>query len=242
MKRLLLPLLLLVGPLLGACDCDDIFPDSIKGEGATVSENRSTAAFSGVRLAIDADVYLSQGAAQSIRVEGQRNVLDVLQTEVRDNQLSIGFDRTQVRRHDPIRIYLTLPALTSVDVSGSGQVAGQGPWNASDLHLNVSGSGGVALPQLIARDLRTTLSGSGDVQLGGTARHQQLTISGSGKLYAFALAHTTADVNISGSGQAELSVTEALQATISGSGTVHYRGRPAITSRISGSGRVVSAN
>lgn len=242
MKRLLLPLLLLVGPLLGACECDDIFPDSVKGEGAAVSEDRSTAAFSGVRLAIDADVYLSQGSVQSIRVEAQRNVLDVLQTEVRDNQLCLGFGRTTVRRHDPIRVYLTMPTLTSVEVAGSGRVVGQGPLNTQDLRLDVAGSGSVALPQLTVRDLRTTLSGSGDMQLGGTARRQQLTISGSGKLDGFALALNTAEVNINGSGGAELSVAETLQATISGSGVVYYRGRPAVTSRISGSGRVVSAN
>ena len=242
MKRLLLPLLLVVSALLTACDYDDVFPDRVEGVGPTVSESRSVAAFSGLSLGIDADVYLTQGPEQSVRVEGQRNVLDILKTDVRDNRLRISFNRANLRSHNAIRIYITLPTLSSVDVSGSGEVQSEGAWNVQDLDLNVSGSGNIELPQLSARDLRTTIAGSGDVQLGGTARAHQLSLSGSGEMEGFALTQATADVRLSGSGNARLSVTQALNAAISGSGTVYYRGQPVVTSRVSGSGRVISSN
>lgn len=159
MKQLLLSLLLLAEPLLTACDDDDVFLNHVKGEGPTVSETRSVAAFSGLDLNIDADVYLTQGTEQSVRVEGQRNILDILKTDVRDDRLRIRFDRGILDSHDAIRVYVTLPTLTSVSVAGAGLVQGQGLWSVQDLNLNVYGSGDIELPQLGARDLRTSILG-----------------------------------------------------------------------------------
>lgn len=48
----------------------------------------------------------------------------------------------------------------------------------------------------------------------------------------------TAVVNISGSGDARLRVSEALDVTITGSGDVEYHGDPQVNSNISGSGKV----
>jgi len=243
MKQLLSLLLLFVGSMLTACDDNDVFRNRLKGEGPTVSESRSVAAFSGLDLNIDADVYLTQGTEQSVRVEGQRNMLDILRTDVRDGRLSIKFDyRGNLESHDAIRVYITLPTLTSVSVSGSGQVQGEGLWGVQDLSLNVNGSGGINFPQLGARDLRTSIAGFGNVRLGGDVRRHRLEINGSGEVNAFELTQATADVRISGSGNTRLHVTQALDATINGSGTVYYRGQPTVTPRVSGSGRVINSN
>jgi hypothetical protein len=177
-----------------------------------------------------------------VRVEGQRNILDILKTDVRDDRLRIRFDRGILDSHDAIRVYITLPTLTSMSVAGSGLVQGQGLWSVQDLSLNVYGSGDIELPQLGARDLRTSISGSGDVRLGGDARRHRLEINGSGEVNAFELTQATADVRISGSGNTRLHVTQALEATIIGSGTVYYRGQPTVTSSISGSGRIINSN
>ena len=51
-----------------------------------------------------------------------------------------------------------------------------------------------------------------------------------------------ADITISGSGSAEVNVSEQLDIKISGSGDVYYRGNPSINIDISGSGDVKDAN
>jgi len=228
--------------LLGGCQCDDLFPERLSGHGATVAESRTVPAFSRVALDLDGTVFLTQGPTSSIRVEAQRNVLDVLKTDVSGGKLAIGFGRVSVRRHDPIRIYVTTPDLTGVGVSGAGEVRAREAWAVQDLDLSLAGSGTIRFDQLTARDLNTDVSGSGRVQLSGLARANSVGISGSGRVEAHDLSLQTADVNLSGSGTSYLTATQALRATISGSGKVYYKGRPAVTARVSGSGRVVDAN
>ncbi|GAA3952847.1 head GIN domain-containing protein [Hymenobacter algoricola] len=242
MKTLLPSALVALSLLLTSCDHNDICPDRISGSGPTVAESRSLPAFSGVDLAVNGTVYLTQGPTASIRVEAQRNVLEVLQTTVGNEKLTISFGRVQVRRHEPIRVYVTTPGLTSAGVSGSGELLGREGWQVQDLALSVSGSGAVRFDQLTARSLDTSISGSGSVGLGGEAQGHTVQISGSGQLNSYALRLQTADVSISGSGSGYLTAAQALRATISGSGKVYYKGHPGVTVRISGSGRVVDSN
>jgi hypothetical protein len=57
-------------------------------------------------------------------------------------------------------------------------------------------------------------------------------------VHLFGLASLRAEVSIAGSGDVEVSATEALSASIAGSGDVHYRGKPAVKRSIAGSGDV----
>ncbi|SHI29954.1 Putative auto-transporter adhesin, head GIN domain [Hymenobacter daecheongensis DSM 21074] len=242
MKTLLSSALLALSLLLSGCHDHDIFPDRISGSGPVEAENRAVSAFNRVDLAIDGTVYLTQGTPASVRVEAQRNVLEVLQTSVSGEKLSIGFGRVQVRRHEPIRVYITTPNLQAVAVAGSGELQGKEGWQVQDLDLALSGSGSIGFDNITARDLDTDISGSGTVRLSGAAHSHSVDLSGSGKVEAYGLRLQTADVRISGSGACYLTASEALRATISGSGNIYYRGRPAVTVRVSGSGRVVDAN
>ena len=82
-----------------------------------------------------------------------------------------------------------------------------------------------------------TVSGSGDLQVLGTATDLNATISGSGQLNLSGLDVQKAVVTITGSGEADIRVTtEALDATITGSGDIVYRGKPKIKQQILGSG------
>ena len=88
-------------------------------------------------------------------------------------------------------------------------------------------------------DLRANISGSGMMDLDGTANDATMTMSGSGKIAAFGMITNNNSATISGSGNIETFVSNHLDATISGSGTIRYRGNPSVTTHISGSGSVV---
>ncbi|WP_262923010.1 DUF2807 domain-containing protein [Hymenobacter cellulosilyticus] len=130
---------------LTSCDCDDVFPDKVTGSGPVVTENRTVTDFSRLELSVNAEVFLTQGSSRSLRVEAQQNILNVLQTNVSGERLAINYGRVNVRRHEPIRVYITTPNLSSVHVSGSGSVVGQNAWRIDDLGLSLSGSGGINL-------------------------------------------------------------------------------------------------
>jgi len=224
--------------LLTATACNPV--EIVKGRGEVISETRPVGTFREVEAGGDVIVYLTQGPAQPIRVEGQDNILEVLETFVRNDELVIRFKPGVIlRRHDQVRVYVTNPELSAVRISGSSEALGQTNWSVDDFRAFVSGSGKVDMTLLDAEDVDTDISGSGVIYLKGNALTNDVHISGSGNVRAFDLVSKEASVNISGSGNCELMVQQKLTARISGSGNVRYKGNPSVDSRITGSGRVM---
>lgn len=70
----------------------------------------------------------------------------------------------------------------------------------------------------------------------------ELALMGSCSFKGFSLSADYCQVDISGSGNVEISALKSLDVSIDGSGSVFYKGTPSIMDHISGSGRVVDSN
>ncbi|HEX8660110.1 MAG TPA: head GIN domain-containing protein [Hymenobacter sp.] len=242
MKKLL-SLLAIPAVLLTACSNEgDVFGPNVRGTGPTESEVRTLNSFSRLNLKIDAEVFVTQGSPQQVRVEAQRNILNVIETELSNNRLEIEYGRYNVRSHDPIRIYVTLPNITELEVSGSGKISSTAPLTATNCRVDVSGSGEANLNFAQADALQTNVAGSGEVRLSGNAPSHNINISGSGRVSTYDLSTLDTYVSISGSGRSYVRAARALNVDISGSGSVYYKGNPTISSRVTGSGRVQADN
>lgn len=232
-------LLLIPGCIFDLDDDQDIF-GCVRGDGPVVSEEISMRDFDGVDLRISADVYIRQGAEQKVVIEGQRNIIDEIETSVNNGVWKIETDRC-IRNHDDLRIYITVPDVTLLRLSGSGNIISENTLVVNDIELTISGSGTIDAA-LDADDINAKISGSGDIILEGAGDALVLNISGSGDFRAFNLDLNSANVTISGSGDVDVTVSDELNVHISGSGDVRYKGTPQVDARITGSGRVVNAN
>lgn len=213
--------------------------DTQVGSGDVKSEVRDLAEFSRVSVAGSMDVFLTPGSHQSVKVEADDNLLPYIRTEVDDETLHIGTRPSfNIRPRSPIKIYITLPHLTGIAVSGSGDVASKGEFETDKMDLRVSGSGQITLP-VEAKTIDTHLSGSGKIILSGNATDLACNISGSGSLDARQLNARNVRSNISGSGTSLVNADRFLHASVSGSGHVWYYGDPAdLETSVSGSGSV----
>lgn len=223
-------------------------------------EDRSVSSFHRISFGIPGTLYLKQGSIQSVQLEGDRDDLDKIETEVVNGQL-----RIRVKDHrwwnwnfgNDISVYITVPEIDDVSLGGSGRIVGENPVKSDNMQLSVSGSGKMELNvtagdlkldvsgsgrmdlQVRAASLDQHISGSGSITLSGEAETADLNISGSGKLEASDLNVKSYNISISGSGRSSISVSDAITASISGSGSVYYKGSPdKVISRVSGSGRV----
>ena len=209
---------------------------------ATVSETREVAGFDGIELKGAGVLHVSQGESTSLRIEAEPDTLSRIATEVEGNRLVIRFRWLDVflafKAMGPIDFYVTTPHLRAVKIAGSGRLVGDTPINGDRLYLSMSGSGKVAL-NLDVEELRVVVSGSGDLDLKGTAGRQELSVSGTCDYRAAYLETKGTDITIAGSGRAQVHATEHLDVSISGSGRVEYAGIAQVTQRISGSGSVL---
>lgn len=219
---------------------DNGFFGCIDGDGPIVTQTLELDDFDGVALKLPIEVIISQGDVQEVTVEGRQNIIDELELDVRNGIWDIE-TRDCVRNVGNMKIFITIPDITELSISGSGEIFGENVFIIQDISLRISGSGNMDLA-IEGDDISATITGSGDMKLEGLADELDFKITGSGDISAFNLEASRARVEITGSGNAEVNVELELDVKISGSGDVRYKGNPSLDVSISGSGRVIDAN
>jgi hypothetical protein len=211
---------------------------------AQSKENRNVKDFTRVNFGIAGDLFVNFGPQFSLSLEGDKDDLDHVITEVSGDKLVIRNENRFNWHSDNRRITvrITMPELRALGVSGSGKAEITEPVkDAEELNFSVSGSGHLYAPTVTASNIDCSISGSGNIRIDdGSANNGDITISGSGNYTGenFGVDHLT--VAVSGSGNCACKAGDTLEATISGSGNVSYSGNPKIDARVSGSGKVRS--
>lgn len=196
--------------------------------------------FSGIGIAVNADVFYTPGNTHEIRIEGDTKDVDDLITEVRNGFLQVKYDSWRVR-HGKVTLYITSKELDAVSVSGSARFETGEPISSDEIELSMSGSGRIVFTKLVADEMDIRISGSGSIELqDGNADEVDTRISGSGRLDGEGFEVSEFTGAISGSGHARITASEELDVKISGSGKVYYHGNPRVNSVSSGSGKVVA--
>lgn len=197
-------------------------PPLVRGTGVPGTSHRDVAGVRRVVFDAPALLVITPGAP-GLRIEGDANVVERVTAEVRDGVLVIGTGAVQVQPVRRLRLYLAVPSLEAVEMTGSGELEVEGV-SAPEFSFSLSGSGSARLAGVRAQVLRLSVSGSGPTQVAGRADRVEVSLAGSGSIDAEALAARTARVHITGSGSAALAVSGRLDSHIDGSGAVRNRG------------------
>ncbi len=214
--------------------------DCTQASGAIVRQDVSISPFDRLYLYVPAQLVISKDSVSRMRVEGPENIIEELNTSVNGLNLSIGKNNCFKGQSD-LRIYLSTVALKYVSLQGSGEISGEGVFASPLFEANIDGSGTLRF-NLEVDQVDVSINGSGNLILSGSATQQCYHCDGSGNFLSFDLTGERADVNLDGSGNCEVNVSDYLKVRIRGSGNVFYRGNPAIDSEISGSGKVIRSN
>ncbi|MGA1978051.1 MAG: head GIN domain-containing protein [Bacteroidales bacterium] len=204
-------------------------------------ETRDLKGFSRINFGIAGNLEIKIGPEFSVVLQGDKSDLKEVITEVSGESLTIRHENWRFSFNEKVDIYITMPELKDLSVSGSGKARILDPVKSADLRFNVSGSGGIATADISSDKLDCRISGSGNIVLGGgSVSGANISISGSGNFTGDAVQVKDLKAGISGSGNCVCNATETLNAGVSGSGNITYKGNPKIDARVSGSGHVRS--
>src|SRR5580704_15977871 len=109
--------------------------------------DRHLSGFHAVDVAGSYDVYITQGASESVKVEAPSDMMEHIKTEVDNGVLRIynkndGFHWGDIWGHHPkIRVYVVIKDVDAINVSGSGDANFRDGLRAASMKLSVSGSG-----------------------------------------------------------------------------------------------------
>lgn len=243
--------------MLGISSCESI--DASKGP--KLKKTVDLKSFDGITLDCGVKLRYIESPETRVEVSTTKEVLDKMRFEVIDGKLEIGFrDNYIITNTKAIEIFIQAPSISEILIIGSGRIVaefdilnhknnlslkvkGSGDikannLNVKDLNLKIAGSGDIDCKDFTAENINSLITGSGDIALQGTCHDAEVQISGSGSYSSFNCEAYKAKVNISGSGDCDLSIIKELDISIVGSGDVSYKGNPMIKSQISGSGKV----
>jgi hypothetical protein len=192
---------------------------------------RTQAFTGGERLILDAsfNVTYVQGDAATVRLEGPQAVID----RVRIDGARIGLDEDGP---DSVTIAFGRNGITGwSDVDGVTVVV-TAP-SVTDFEIN--GSGDLDIQGYDQPALTLRIAGSGDARATGRTERLDVDIAGSGEAELEALEAGDATFDIAGSGEIDARPTGRVEAAVSGSGDIRLRRQPAsLNSNIAGSGEV----
>ena len=257
MKILRVLLIVCVVSLLAACTIT--IGNRTAGSGNVITEKRPVEDFTAIDLSCSADVIIAQGEPLAVSIEGEDNILPLVETRVSGDTLNIDVKRNSsysITR--PLTVHITVPELKSIRSTGSGDVE-MGDWAAEDAEVETTGSGDVNIAGWVGSDLKLTTTGSGDINIGsleasaltarlsgsgdisidrGSAGNLTVRTSGSGDYHGAEVQSRAVEATTSGSGGITVWATDDLSAATSGSGDIQYYGSPEVDKTDTGSGSV----
>lgn len=190
---------------LTACDGKLFSRAEIEGSGNVIKVERPLTGFTGIDAGGAVEVIVTAQKDFKVEVEADDNVINHVTTTVRGGTLIISMDDEQSFSDATVKVYVSLPTLTLLDISGAS--------TAKVSHVK-------------SDELTINVSGASKVTTEGTSKHLLGDISGASSLKAEKLSSEHVTIEASGASNSYVTATEYLTAEASGASAVYYSGNP----------------
>jgi hypothetical protein len=222
-----------------SCFMDGI--TGIKGNRNVVSEDRSIDSdFETIKVQQGITVFLTQEDATELKVEADENIIDLLITEVRDNELKIYFEKN-VYRAKARNVYLTTNSISNIKTSSGASVKSENSIQTSKLSLR-SSSGSSIRVSVNAEEVTSDASSGANIRIEGKTNSFSASASSGSSIDADKLESTNAYSKASSGANIDLNVTGTLTAKASSGGDIDYEGSPSDVNKNTSSGGSVSGS
>jgi len=211
-------------------------------------ENREIQDVTRVMLKDYGQLFISQGEEESLRIEGDSDVLRTVKTWINDGELILDIDEGWFQKTwnavasaiegRSLKYYLMVKNLEGIFVQGAAQVKMQGLKTPS-IYITLKGAGEIILADLEAGLTDIDLPGAGVVSVSGRTDRLQVSVRGAGSFDAPRLECRDAKVSLKGVGKASVWATGMLDALVDGVGAIEYYGEPQLRQKVSGLGKII---
>lgn len=212
---------------------------SIHGNGDIVTEKRNVTKAERIVLKGNFDIILVPGETASVSIETDENLQKyVLLSESNDELVFKTKSKFNLKSDHGIKITITTPTLTGINLAGSGNVRGTNKFTGGkELKIDIAGQGDVDL-MVNTPKVEVDIKGSGNVNLQGETKSASFDIAGTGDCNAELLKSENASIKIAGNGNVKVYADVSLNIKIVGSGDVFYKGNAEVSQNIVGAGNV----
>jgi len=230
------PITILVALLLLSFPLQQINAQKTQGNGRVTTETRSVGSFHSINIEGACDLIISSGNSSRIKLETDENLHDLVKTEVSNGYLTVS-DDNKIKKSTRMRLYVSMEELRSLHISGASSITCEDQLSADEMNVHVSGAADGNL-KVDASCLKVQCSGAANLTLSGRSGCAKYQISGAGEIKGFNLRTDDVEMRVSGTGNAELAVSESLEVEVSGMANIKYKGSPEVTRNMRGMGSI----
>ena len=196
---------------------NNLTKNNIQGSGNIISESRELNNFTSIILLGSIDVNIKTSESNNCVVVADDNLIPYIKTEVVNNKLNISLNESY-SSEEKLVVNINTPNYDEVSLSGSGNINIL-DFKNNNLSLNISGSGNITGNGEV-ETLVVKINGSGNLMSKEIkSKSATITINGSGDAEVFASDSISAKIN--GSGNIEyFGNPENVDSIINGSGDI----------------------
>jgi hypothetical protein len=228
-----------IGIFACCMSCVSVLP--IKGNGNLKTSEMTYSPFEKINCGGSAEIRFHANETYRAVVTIDENLEEYIEIAANNNVLNIRTKNGYNISPTKFTVEVYCPVLSGVSMSGSGNFRNEDKIIVPTFESKVTGSGKIE-GTVECDNYAAVITGSGKITVSGNSNDANISITGSGDLHGTELSTTNTTITITGSGSANIWVTDNLKARITGSGNVNYKGDPKVDSSVSGSGRLRKTN
>lgn len=215
-----------------SCNFDGNFGMGVKGNGKVITEKRPlNSSFNSIKVSRGLDLYLTQSETESITVEADENLHELITTTIENNELIISAT-DNIGRSNSKKILVNFKNLNSIKTTSGSDVFSTNTIQVEDLEL-ISTSGSDMELSINATSISCEATSGGEIELKGKTDIFIAEASSGGSIEAEDLVSLTAQVKAS-SGSDIVVNTSKLTAKAFSGGDIKYVGNPEVLEKSDG--------
>ena len=214
---------------------------AVKGNNNFTTETRKINGFDQLNVTGFFEITLTDGNEESITLEGESNLLELIETEVNNDKLTIKTEKyANINPNKRIKITIPFKEIQKINLTGSSEITSNKLIKNENFTAIITGSGTISI-NVEVENLESRVTGSGELNINGKTKNFEGKLIGSGKIIATDLSAENVEAGVSGSGKISINCERSLYARVTGSGKIKYLGNPEKEdTNVLGSGRISS--
>jgi len=226
----------LMALFLSSCVFDMNFGQGKIGNVVVAIESRDVyEEFTEVSASEGIDVYVTQGEAFSIEVEGEENIIELIGTDIKNGKLKVHAIENIGRATK--RVNVSLPEITALYASSGADLVSKNTIRANKVSLDASSGGGIKVA-VAAEEVQADASSGADIRLEGEATMLYADASSGADIKARDLEVRTCHADASSGADISVNVSGSLIADASSGADISYIGDANVEKKKSVSGSV----
>ncbi|MEZ4856494.1 MAG: head GIN domain-containing protein [Gelidibacter sp.] len=215
----------IISLLLFSCNFDINLGPGVKGNNHVVSKNRDlNGNFNEIKISRGLDVYLAQNDTQSLTVEADENLHDLIITKIENGVLEIYADEN-ISYAASKKVMLNFKNVSKITATSGSDVYSNNTIKAENLELTATSGSDMSLDSVTETLSCNTSSGS-NMKLSGKTEKLYAQASSGSDMDAANLSATTSEAKASSGADITVNTSKELYAKTSSGGDITYFGNP----------------